>query len=377
MSKNVQQAFVHWFFNDFSNDPLYLNMIDTVEDSPHHREGNVGIHTNMVVASYLSQSLVTWSHRTLLGAFVCAFHDVGKPGAKETVYSEERGHYNRFHGHEQLSARLWEDWAIENWSMLSSVFDFTTDDIYRVGWMIEYHLPWRIKNVQKREVLALSVKKILSCHPFPYTHMLMADALGRICDDDRVGESETWCNEFIRLHERTQEAPVSNEAPVLYMPIAASGAGKSTYVKQLVEAGKVNRVHSWDDLRMEWYVDPDEDLPIKEQYRLAFERQCEDKTFNQRTNIEFMKIIKAGESVVVDNTNLTKKRRRFFVQEAKKHGYRVVALLFPARVNTILERIKTRPDKEVPVVAVRRHYFSLQLPSYGEFHEIRVIDGNI
>jgi hypothetical protein len=42
----------------------------------------------------------------------CLFHDVGKPPAQVTKHSEERGEYRMYAGHEQLSARIWVDYAM-------------------------------------------------------------------------------------------------------------------------------------------------------------------------------------------------------------------------------------------------------------------------
>ena len=52
-------------------------------NSPWHRENTIGIHTDMVVSHYLANSPNEWDKQEVLGAFACAFHDVGKPRASE------------------------------------------------------------------------------------------------------------------------------------------------------------------------------------------------------------------------------------------------------------------------------------------------------
>lgn len=163
---------------------------------------------------------------------------------------------------------------------------------------------------------------------------------------------------------------------ILFMTIGSSGCGKSTYIKKLKNNFPEIRVYSWDDLRMEWYLSEEErDINAAYSYRLAFERQCKDKQFNQRAQRHFIDMVKVKDNhhIVVDNTNLSQKRRRFFIDEARRHGYMVIALLFPVTMQLILDRQSTRKDKVVPTDVVKRQYMSIQLPSYGEFDEVHVV----
>lgn len=157
----------------------------------------------------------------------------------------------------------------------------------------------------------------------------------------------------------------------LYMPIAPSGAGKSTFFRKLKTEGDVTSglhpgmdigIFSLDDLRHRWYDSKD--------YARAFLLSTEDKQFEQKANKEYLEVLSQHEYVYVDNTNLSKKRRRFYLDEAKRRGFKTVAILFPIALDTLLERQHTRGDKNVPAEAVRRQYMSLQLPSFGEFDEV-------
>jgi predicted kinase len=120
--------------------------------------------------------------------------------------------------------------------------------------------------------------------------------------------------------------------------------------------------YSWDDLRHRWYDPVD--------YSNAFKLSTEDPEFNSKAQREFVNLIKSRKSVVVDNTNLSAKRRRFFVSTARQAGYRVVGVVFPVSLETVLNRQETRPDKSVPEEAVRRQYMSVSLPSYGEVDDV-------
>ena len=75
--------FIRYYHNVLNNTEMFRLMHLVPENSPWHRERNVGVHTDMVVSEYLIRVGNDWNHNDLLGAFVCAFHDVGKPKASE------------------------------------------------------------------------------------------------------------------------------------------------------------------------------------------------------------------------------------------------------------------------------------------------------
>ena len=104
--------------------PWFRSMECTVENSPWHREDNVLVHTDMVVDEYVTRANAdhangAWSHLTYLGAIACAFHDVGKPVARTAKFSEARGNYFSYPGHELAPARMFEDYAAARLPMFS------------------------------------------------------------------------------------------------------------------------------------------------------------------------------------------------------------------------------------------------------------------
>jgi predicted kinase len=376
---SIRSEFIAWYFNEFKFDPLYEVMDGMAEDSPWHRELSIGIHTNMVVTEYLSRTAS--SDQTfsdfITGAFACAFHDVGKPGACEFKWKEERGDYKSFNGHELLSARLWEDWAVRNWKMLSTRFKLEVEDIYRIAWLIEFHKPWGIKNSAKLRNMALTAMTVSQRSIF--TNVLEADTWGRLSDDasDKRRKVADWISQFNRrcvdlAHEVTSTFPPGHalsmtdgdDKPQLIVPIGASGSGKSTLFNTLSDYES----YSWDALRLEWY---------SSDYDEAFKMSCDDKKFMSKVNSEFSRLVKTGANIYVDNTNTSAKRRRFFTDQARRAGYHCVAVLMPSELQTVITRQSTRPDKSVPSNAVYRQYFNVQMPQLGEFDEIIVSAGNL
>jgi predicted kinase len=152
---------------------------------------------------------------------------------------------------------------------------------------------------------------------------------------------------------------------LLIVPIGPSGAGKSTLFNQLKQQHPDLVPYSFDSLRHEWY-DPND-------YSKAWKASTEDKSFFPRVKENFADLIRAGKSVYVDNTNLSPKARKFFVEKAKEAGYRTIAYVFDVDVDTLLQRQRTRPDKQVPDEAVRQHVAAMKPPTPGEFHEVRTV----
>lgn len=161
---------------------------------------------------------------------------------------------------------------------------------------------------------------------------------------------------------------ISPNQPTLHIPVGPSGAGKSTLYRRLQAKNPELQLFSLDSLRHEWY-DPKD-------YEKAWKASTEDREFANKANQRFVEMIKSGKDVYVDNTNLTPKRRRFYIDHARRNGYRVVAYTLPADLETLIARQKTRGDKNVPAEAVRQQYMSMKAPTNDEVDEIIKVTGN-
>lgn len=365
-------SFIHWYNDEFKQTQMYADMQSTREGSPWHREHSVAVHTDMVVMEYLMR-VPEATHEDLLGAFAAAFHDVGKPGAEQRKWREDRGDYNSYNGHEQLSARMWEDWAVQNWPMLWSKFEFVPRDIYTVGYMIEMHKPWDIKRPEKLQMMNLTMLALGVDNVF--VNLVKADTWGRMSDDQEQKRAKVtqWCQEFENRCYAEMGNPILDgknydNAPIMYVPIAASGSGKSTLLRENWKELGVPNMFSLDAMRHELYGDD---------YAYAFLQSTKDKHFKATCNARYLDLLRENKDLFLDNTSTSRKNRRFFLTEARKRGYRLVAMLLPVALEQIIERQTTRPDKDVPEEAVRRQYMGLQLPQYGEFDEVRIIDSNL
>jgi predicted kinase len=368
-----KDEFVTLYFNELRLTPHFSDtMACTIEDSPWHREQNVLVHTDMVVAQYLSMNPESWDRYILRGAFASAFHDVGKPKAEQVHETEDRGVYRKYTGHELVSARLWEEWAYENMPMLSNRFDFIPEDIYAVGWMIQSHLPFAIKKTAKREALRRTALTVLKRDEV-FINCISADCWGRISDNHPQKKQDllAWAEEYkqIDVEFPDEDTYSGDEAPVgtVYILVGASGCGKSTFVRNNADGV----VHSMDQLRLDWYT-PNSGDPIVD-YTAAFASSCEDEEFRNKVQTDFIDTLKLEPPVVyVDNTNLSAKRRNFYSIEARKRGYKVVGVIFPINRHTLVDRQETRTDKIVPIESVMQHWWNVQYPSIGEMDSVIV-----
>ncbi len=89
--------------------------------------------------------------------------------------------------------------------------------------------------------------------------------------------------------------------------------------------------------------------------------------------------LKAGQSVVVDNTNPTPQEREPLIRLGHEYGAEVIGYYFESQVRPSLERNKTRLGKaRVPNVAIYTTAKKLILPSYTEgfdkLYDVRIVD---
>ena len=366
------QKFSHWYFDEFQLDPLFQAMVETVEDSPWHRERNVGTHTDMVVSQYIArQQALTFD---VLGAIGCAFHDVGKPSSEIIKFKPERGEYRAYHGHELVSARMWEDWAVRNWTFLSEEFGLIPEHIYHIGWMIEHHVPWATKKDAKLDAFAATAFSTIGVDSNTWIDMLMADQTGRMSDDShqRIAECEEWiCDHMLRVRKAEHRwVPFGNN--VVYMLIGPPGCGKSTFreehVRRCEQIGHKTAVVSMDDLRLEWY---------SPEYDIAFKKASEDSAFNAKVDKVYVEALRENNIIILDNTNTAGRARKRWLAPARARDFKVHAVLFPSTREQVLMRQHSREDKTIPAHVVENMYDRLSLPLIGDFDEVSVHAGNL
>lgn len=356
---------------------LFRAMAATTENSPWHREPSVMHHTEMVVKEFIKATNAAvgtdgWTIHDHMAGMCCIWHDTGKPAAKVVKNTPERGDYFAFHGHELISARLFEDFYTANPEMAVAHDLQLGQDRTRIAaveWMVLNHMPWASKKQDHLSKLWATANSFVGSVD-AYGRALMADQCGRQADDQdkKLAEAEWWMREFKNTVVPLQPVTFAPISKVLYLPIGPSGAGKSTYFANTMHAreGKGVEVFSLDRLRHEWYDRVD--------YSIAYRMSTEDSKFSEKANARFMQLVKAETpEVYVDNTNLSPKRRAFYIAEARRRGYEVEAIVLLSSLISIVARQQTRTDKSVPYEAVKQQYMSMHMPSIGEVDRIVVV----
>jgi len=183
------------FYTEFRKEPLWEAMAETVENSPWHREANVAVHTAALITWYKTHLLQERSAvQAILTLTACLFHDTAKPQCKVKKYSEERGDYFAFHGHELVSARLWVDWIITHPETRINL-GLSLEDVTFIALMIEHHVPFAMTSRTKLQALkrAFMLQGGSSGHQ-AWIDLLLSDQHGRISDDHsaKLARVEDW-----------------------------------------------------------------------------------------------------------------------------------------------------------------------------------------
>lgn len=82
---------------------------------------------------------------------------------------------------------------------------------------------------------------------------------------------------------------------------------------------------------------------------------------------EFQRAISCRESIVVDNTNPTIETRDWYIQIAKRAGYRIVCYYYDVDKQTAMnlgeQRARSTDTGKIPSIAYHTYYKRLQQPS--------------
>lgn len=172
---------------------------------------------------------------------------------------------------------------------------------------------------------------------------------------------------------------------ICFVMVGVSGCGKSTAVKSLSAiTGKSNiTTFSLDDCRLRFaanHIAGEEmrrgGMTEAEAYRIAFDMANENKSeFDAYVNSAWQDALK-GDAIFVDNTNLTRKSRARWINDARAQKATIIGVEIHAPLDVVLARQALRGDKIVPANIVRDMYMRQQEMLLGsECDFILHIDG--
>jgi predicted kinase len=357
------------FFEKFKTTQHWQQMLNTVEDSPWHREANVAVHTEMVMQQFRDRFMHLHTEaEAIIGLTALLFHDTGKPSAEEVLEKKDGSgdKYRRYAGHEQDSAVTFQECYM---SMPELQAMLPTYAARAVRWIIEHHLPYGLKDKQKRQGLAAATFAALADAGASYSlffDCLRSDAAGRISDDheQKLQAVEDWIAEF----QTVDTTPTAlTEGPTMFILVGPSGSGKSTWTRARFDQG-IDEVISYDTYKQSFWMS--RNMPFSssmappsmtavEFYDLAWayanEHESEFNKFaNELINNAIDRVKAKNGTVFVDVVNASKKKRAKFVELAKQKKFRVVAVEFWVPFKTLMARQKTRGDKAVPYTSVKQ-----------------------
>lgn len=371
--------FFRSFWDEVKQTPQWATMASTVEGSEWHREANVAVHTTMCIEHYIANTAQFRTEREqLMTLMTLLFHDFGKPEAEETVERKDgSGSYHRYAGHEPVSANEFISFVCDHEVLMKKFFarGYNWEDIRKIKFMIEHHLPFGLKNVTKRQNLRNTVEETLGWAEQCFYDQLWSDCCGRISDnhDDKKANVVSWIEEFRAIPTTATKEPKAN-APVMYVLCGTVGAGKSTWMAKFRQLNRSTNmtVVSEDDYRFqfaglnftpqqlcEWTA-----MSRKEAYAVAW-RYCameNSKGYDAFAKEQLRLAVESGQTLILDRTNQTRKSRGPWITAAKSKGYKIMTVEFYISEVVSLARQKTRADKDVPANRVHQIYMAMETP---------------
>lgn len=332
-------------------------MKDTIQDPIFHSEGDVYIHT-LLVLEEVEKLSIGESDKEIL-RYVALFHDIGKSYCTK----EEDGEI-RSHGHSRYSYHITRR-LLENTNL-------SFDDKIQIINLIKYHgRPlWVIeKEEPAREVIQMS----LDCNNELLYHFAKCDFLGRKCDDlqskledieyfkiiceelDCFNKPYTFINNITKFnyivkktHSYLDNAYDDTKSKV-YIMCGLPGTGKDYYIKNNLDIPVI----SLDDIRKE--------LKIK-----ATDNQGR---VIQEAKERAKKFLRIGKDFVWNSTNTTKRMREGLINLFKDYKSYITIIHINTTINIILEQNKNR-DEIVPEKVINKLHRAFDIPLNIEAHEV-------
>ena len=338
-----------------------------VQDPIHHAEGDVWIHTRMVLETLVG--LPAWRALDAEGRAAtwlgCLLHDVGKPA---TTRTEPDGRVTS-RGHSRVGDRmtrrlLWE---------LGVPYRLREE----VCGLVRFHqIPFFL--LEREDPRRLAIELSYACRADRLALVAEADIRGRECRDmgrivDAIELFRTFCEEegcldrprpfpddvtritYWRSTGRFPDAPAHDDTRAeLTMMVGLPGSGKDTWVAE--HAASLPKV-SLDDLRAELDVDPGSD-----QGRVR--QACTERLREH---------LRRGESFVYVATNLDRQRRAPILALAADYRFRVKIVSIEVPEDVLYAQNQDR-EAVVPERVVRAMLDRWEAPNRLEAHRLCVVE---
>lgn len=346
----------------------FRDMKGVPQDPIWHAEGDVFIHTKMVVEALVAlpefEELDEQSQHILFASAM--LHDVEKRSTTtaEVIDGKERIVSPRHAKKGEFTAR----------SILYINIPAPFEVREQVAKLVRLHgLPlWAIEKADPNKEV---IKASLVVNTKHLSMLAKADILGRICEDaEEILMRIELFNELCRDNEcfGTQRYFESDYGRFLYLNKSESspdyvpfddlkfnvhvmcalpGSGKDTYIHQNMSLP----ILSLDDIRREHNIDPTDKKENGQVIQLGKEQA---KVY-----------MRARESFVFNATNITKDMRSKWISLFVDYGARVKIIYLEVPYKTLLKQNHNR-DHKVPENVIHKMIGKLEVPNPSEAHEI-------
>lgn len=380
--------------------PLLNELKNTQQDPEWHAEGNVFVHTEMVLqhvyklleskASYLTKD----EHFILILSAV--FHDIAKPICTKT---------RRIYGKDRIVSPRHADRGRSY--MAYKLLDFGLDakTVRRVMEVVGHHHDPKQLVVKDKPVS--QYKRLARLAPLHLLYWLeQADMRGRICRDLEeqldilemfkltAMDANLWENTHPytewedQIQKEPQDLDFNTQALILANAIKDFEAGEIYTVEEAI-ARSYNYRDGYSHLivccgpsgsgKSTWIEQnyPDYAVVSLDELRVELTGKREDQSKNGQVSQlakERLKIcLQNNQNVIWDATNLTTQRRQQIIQLGLNYNAKVSLVVFHKSMPTIHKNNRERPHP-VPEPILEKQFKNVEFPYLDEAHEIIYID---
>lgn len=349
----------------------FREMRDVPQDPIWHAEGDVFIHTKMVVEALVDlpefQELEEEEKHILVVSAL--LHDVEK---RSTTTTEEIEGKTRI-----VAPKHAKKGEFTSRSLFYKEMIVPFEIREQIAKLVRWHgTPlWAIRKDDPRKEV---ISKSLVVDTKLVAMLAKADILGRICEDSeeqllRIALFEELCKEhdcfgkpydfasdygrflFLNRPEIAPDyEPYEDLEFTVYCMSALPGAGKDFYVQQNFDLP----IFSLDDIRREYKIDP------KDKKKQGFVIQL-----GKEKAKEFLRKKKP---FVFNATNINTDRRSKWISLFLEYKARVKIIYLEVPYKTLLKQNRNR-EQQVPETIIEKMIGQLEIPSYQEAHEIEYI----
>jgi len=370
MNKFLENILETW--NEFK--PFWKAMQECPQSPCWHSEGNVAIHTEMVLDEFLkiaeSNEHDLSDKDILLISYSLLLHDIAKP----VVLTEEDG-LIRAHNHTRIGAKI-------AWELLEAT-GFSFEDRKEISSLIYWHgkPPYVIeKSTAKQHRMIIEMS--MDCSMKRLYYVALCDQLGRICADRNhqietieyfkmaVHELDCFYHpfEFVspvakfnylvkKTHHFTDE-PFDDTRSKVYLMCGLPGSGKSIMSRKIAHdnASSVLPIIELDEIRKELKIKPTDEQGkvIQLAKKVAKQYLAKNKDF------------------IWDATNITKLIRQSLINIFMDYNAYIIIVYMNTDFKTCMINNKSRDEnKQVPDNVMIKMQRKLEIPFQTEAHEVK------